>query len=188
MFAPVYHTAFKAVKDIRNELKIKTIFNIIGPLTNPMKPPIMVIGVFHPLLIMPFAEALKNLGRRRALIVHGSGLDEIALHGPTMAALLDDQVIERFTIEPTALSLEHFPLSAIVGGDLAVNGRNFLEILSGKGDDAKTSLVSASAGALLWLSEKAPSLREGVLLAKDALLAGLPYKTLELLKGFGHGT
>jgi anthranilate phosphoribosyltransferase len=188
LYAPLYHTAFNVVKGIRSELKIRTIFNIIGPLANPMKPPIMVIGVFDPLLMLPFAEALRSLLRKRALIVHGSGLDEVALHGPTSAALLDDQRIETFTIEPKDLGLRSFPLEAIKGGEPKDNARMFKEILSGQGGEAKISMVSASAGALLWLGEKASSLREGVQSAKEALLAGTPMKTLNLLQGFGHGT
>jgi len=182
LFAPNYHTAFKAVRPIRQELKVRTIFNMVGPLTNPLKPAIMLVGVFDRALIMPFAEALRNLGRKRALIVHGSGLDEIALHGPTFAALLDEHGIEEIMLTPKDLGLKAYDLDAIRGGDKQDNAKIFLEILAGRGHSAHISLVSASAGALLWLGEKANTLQEGVRDAELALRSGAVLKTLDAIK------
>lgn len=187
LFAPIYHSAFKAVKPLRQELKIRTIFNILGPLVNPLKPPVMLIGVYDPTLIAPFAEALKNLGKKRALIVHGSGLDEIALHGPTTASLLDDRSIERLTITPKDLGLKSHSLSEIKGGDPKNNAAFLLELLAGKSDEAKTSLVSASTGALLWLGEKAGSILDGVRMAEQAIRSGEPLRLFERIKEFQHG-
>ena len=187
LFAPNYHTAFKSVKALRQELKIRTIFNIIGPLANPLRPPIMLVGVFDPALIKPFALALKDLGRQRALIVHGSGLDEIALHGPTEAALLDDRSIEQLRFSPKDLGLSYFSLDALRGGDKKDNAKAFVELLSGRGDVAQMSFVAASAGALLWLGEKASSLSDGVSMSFEALRSGAPLSTLLEVKEFGHG-
>jgi anthranilate phosphoribosyltransferase len=187
LFAQNYHNAFKTVKSLRQELRIKTIFNVLGPLVNPLKPPIMLIGVYDPIFLMPFIEALKNLGRKRAMIVHGAGLDEIALHGKTTAALLDDQSIEKLFLLPTDLGLKSYGLDDIKGGDTKDNAKFFIELLSGNSDDAKTSLVSASSGVLLWLGEKAKTMSFGVKLAYEAIRAGQPLKTLELIRKFGHG-
>lgn len=187
LFAPHYHASFKSVKDLRHELGIKTIFNILGPLVNPLRPQIMLVGVYDPTLIMPFAETLKNLGRKRALIVHGSGLDEIALHGPTTAALLDDQSIEPLTLTPSDFGLKSYGLDEIKGGDRKDNAKIFTELLSGKADAAKTALVAASAGALLWLAGSAKTLKDGVEMSQQAIRGGEPFSALERIRRFGHG-
>lgn len=187
LFAPNYHSAFKTVKNVRQELRIKTLFNVLGPLVNPLKPPIMLIGVYDPVFIMPFIEAVKNLGRKRAMIVHGDGLDEIALHGPTSAALLDDKSIDQISFDASDLGLKSFGLDDIKGGDPKDNAKFFVELLSGKSDDAKTTLVAASSGVLLWLGEKAKTMTAGVKLAHDAIRAGHPQKTLESIRKFSHG-
>lgn len=184
LFAPLYHVAFKAVKELRSELRVKTIFNILGPLTNPMRPPVMLIGVYQPELIMPFTMALKDLGQKRALVVHGSGLDEIALHGPTMAALLDNGDIQHHTFSAKDFGLTEHRLEDIKGGSPKDNAKLCREILSGTGDEAKIDMVAATTGALLWLAEKATSLKHGATMAKSALHAGEPMRTLENIKGF----
>ncbi len=188
LFAPLYHTTFKSVKALREELKIKTIFNILGPLVNPLSPPVMLVGVYHPRLLYPFATALKHLGRKRALVVHGSGLDEIALHGPTTAVLMDNGSLEDLVIEPKDLGLQSFPLAAVRGGAPAENALIGEQILLGTADEAKRSLVAASAGAILWLGEKARNLKEGVALALDAMDKKLPMQILESVRRFSRGT
>lgn len=188
LFAPLYHPTFQSVKELRKELKIKTIFNILGPLVNPIAPPIMLIGVYDPRLLRPFAEALKHLGRKRALIVHGSGLDEIALHGPTHAVLMDHGALEELVIEPSSLGLATYPISAVQGASPTENARLSERILAGTADEAMLAMVSATAGALLWLSEKAKNLREGVALARTALSEGRALQTLEKVRSFSHGT
>ncbi len=188
LFAPNYHPSFKAVKDIRRELGIKTIFNILGPLVNPLRPPIMVIGVYDPKFLMPFAEALKALGRKKALIVHGCGLDEIAVHGPTEAALLHNNSVERFTISPSDLGLKTFALAQVMGGSIEENIRLTLDVLNGQSDEAKNSIVAASAGALLWLAEKETTLKSGVECAMNCIKSGAAMKLVERLRGKAHGT
>ena len=187
LFAPIYHPSFLAVKKLRQELKIKTIFNILGPLVNPLSPPVMLIGVYDPSLITLFVQALRDLRRKRVLIVHGSGLDEIALHGPTTGALLDDKSIVDFHITPKDLGLKFHGINEIQGGMPQDNARIFQNILSGNADDAKTSMVAASAGVLLWLGEVAKSPYDGVTLARSALLDGMPARTLLKLRESRHG-
>ncbi len=188
LYAPIFHPTFKSVKPIRQELKIKTIFNILGPLVNPLSPPIMLIGVYDEKLLDPFAQALKNLGSKKALVVHGSGLDEIALHGATKAILIDDKSLTNFTIEPQSLGLGCFSIEEIKGGHPEKNAADFLEVLSGRSPLAKTSIVAASTGALLWLFGKAKNLEVGAKMAKEALLSGSCLKTLKAIEGFSNGT
>lgn len=187
LFAPSYHPSFKAVKDIRRELGIKTIFNILGPLVNPLRPPIMVIGVYDPKFLMPFAHALKALGRKKTLIVHGSGLDEIAVHGTTEAALLSDVSVERFTLSPSDLGLKTFALAEVMGGSVQENIRLSIDILSGRGDEAKSSIVAASAGALLWLGGEETTLKSGVERAMKTIKSGAAMKLVERLREEAHG-
>lgn len=187
LLAPSFHPTFKSVKSLRQELKVRTIFNIIGPLVNPLRPPVMLVGVYDPRLLMTFALALKRLSHRRALIVHGAGLDEIALHGVTQAVLVDDQSVSTLTISPSDLGLGHFAIEDIRGGDPKENARIGASILQGNGDAAKTSIVSATTGMLLWLAEMAPDFKSGVARAYQALQDGLPMKTLITLKEFGDG-
>lgn len=188
LFAPNYHPTFKAVKEVRAELKIKTIFNILGPLVNPWSPPLMVLGVYDPALIQPFAEALKLLGRSRALVVHGSGLDEIALHGFSSIALLNGDSVERFNISPFDMGLKEYGLSSIRGGSPWENAKECLGILGGQGSEAKTALVAAGAGALLWLGDYAPSLKASVELALSALYSGKPLELLNKIRSFHRGS
>lgn len=187
LFAPLYHPTYESVKAVRRELRIRTIFNILGPLVNPLSPPIMLVGVYDPNLLMPFALALKNLGRKRTLVVHGSGLDEIALHGSTTAVLTDDREIQHIDINPHDLGLPIYPLSAIQGGAPGDNARIGEQILAGKADDAKTAMIAATTGVLLWLSERVANFKDGVELARDALRDGRPLKTLDQIRRFRHG-
>jgi anthranilate phosphoribosyltransferase len=188
LFAPLYHLAFKSIKSLRQELGVKTLFNLIGPLVNPMSPPVMLLGVYDPNLIQPFASALKGLGCKRALIVHGSGLDEIALHGPTTAALLDDTKIENMTITVNELGLKSYGLEEIIGHGVKENTQTCVDILSGRASEAKLSMVALSAGALLWLGGKAGTLKQGVKISLDSLQAGVPAQKLKNIKEAFYGS
>jgi anthranilate phosphoribosyltransferase len=184
LYAPIYHPAYMSVKPVRAELKIKTIFNILGPLVNPLDPPIMLIGVYEEKLLDLFASAIKNKGRKKALIVHGSGLDEIALHGPTKAILVDDKSLEKFSITPDQLGLKNHSIEEIKGGTPDESAHIFLSVLKGEANLAKISMVSASTGALLWLSEKSKNLKEGVKTAQEALYSQAPLKILKQITEF----
>lgn len=188
LFAPNFHPTYQAAKAVRKDLGIKTVFNILGPLVNPLAPPIMVIGVYHEDLLMPFAQVLKSLKRKKALIVHGSGLDEIALHGPTQALLLDNDAIEPLIIEPKSIGLKSFLLNDIKGGDPEENARICRAVLAGTAPDAHISLVAASAGALLWLAGKHATLKDAVLHAYEVLQSGQAIAMLDRLTRFDHGT
>lgn len=183
LFAPLYHKSFKIIKPIREQLRIKTIFNILGPLVNPLDPPIMLIGVYDPALLTTFAHALKDMGKKRALIVHGSGLDEIALHDKTSCVLLDNHNISHITITTKDLGLKSFAIDQVTGGDTKDNAKLLIDILKGRGDEAKTSMVAASTGALLWLYGQEPTIHGATKIAYEALRDGVAYSTLMNLRG-----
>lgn len=187
LFAPNFHPSFKAVKEVRSELKIKTIFNVLGPLVNPWSPQASVFGVYDPDLMDPYIEALQLLKRPKALVVHGSGLDEVALHGPTACILLSSGKLERFTITPQDLGLKNASIDSIRGGEPHENARDMESILAGQGSEPKTAMVAAGAGALLWLGGYAPNWKAGVNQAHAALREGKPLKLLLAIKEFHHG-
>jgi anthranilate synthase/phosphoribosyltransferase len=179
LFAPHYHSAMQAIKAVRSRLRTRTIFNLIGPLINPTQPDILLIGVYHPSLCERFANVLKSQGTRRALIVHGKGLDEIALHGPTTGSLLVEGEIHPFSLTPEEVGLSCFSLCSLKGQDLAFNRQQFLNLLQGKGTDAYQSAIALNTGVLLWLSEKVPSIDEGVKKTLSALKTDIGYQCLQ---------
>lgn len=187
LFAPHFHPTYQAVKEVRKQLGIKTFFNILGPLVNPMSPPYMIVGVYHEDLLMPFAHVLKSLKRTRALVVHGSGLDEIAVHGPTKALYLHDGHIEGLTFDPKSLGLASFPLDHVRGGSAQENARICIDVLKGDAPLAMISLVAASAGALLWLFDDKKPLKECVERAYHTIKSGSAFFMIEKLKEFSHG-
>lgn len=186
LYAPHYHQAVKFVSTVRRELKTRTVFNILGPLINPAHPPVQLVGVYSDILTKPVAETLKLLGTKSALVVHGSGLDEIALHGPSRGHLLQDSKISEIEITPEQLGLEACPLETLEGGSALDNARIIRNILSGTGGDAQTDVVAANAGVLLFLGAKANSFREGVRIAKSALVDGAAEDILERFIAFSQ--
>lgn len=186
LFAPHYHPAVNQIKDIRKRLKTRTLFNLIGPLLNPALPDILLVGVYHPSLCIRLAKVLQSQGVKRALIVHGQGLDEIALHGPTTGILLNDGILTDFTLTPEQVGITRSPLATLRGGDLAFNRQHFLDLLQGKGTIAYRNAVALNTGALLWLNEKVSSLNEGVELTLVALNSDIGYQCLLNVKEASH--
>ena len=172
LFAQVYHSGMKYAGPVRKILGTRTIFNILGPLTNPSRPDYMVMGVYSKELIGPMAQALHQLGMKKALVVWGSGIDEIAVHGPSYAAMLDNGVITSRIITPEEFGLDTYTLDDIRGGDPAENVEIARNIFSGKGTPAQTAAVAANAGALLFIGGKAQSLREGADMVREQLANG----------------
>jgi len=172
LFAPQYHAGMRHAMPVRRALRTRTIFNLIGPLANPARPRWQIVGVYDPALCLPVAETLALLGCEAALVVHGSGLDEIALHGPTDAALQRAHEVRPLTIDPEMLGLARIGRDDLTGGDPASNAAWLSQLLGGKGNLAHSGAVAANAGALLWLAERAPSLKEGVRLASATLASG----------------
>jgi anthranilate phosphoribosyltransferase len=187
LFAPRYHSGMRHAMPVRRALGVRTIFNLIGPLANPARPHWQVVGVYHPDLCVPIAETLGMLGCQAALVVHGAGLDEIALHAESQAAMWRDGRLERKTIEPRELSLERYPPEELRGGDPEHNARWLQALLRGEGSEAHNSAVALNAGALLWISGRTPDLEQGLQMAKETLLSGLVADTLSGLSEISHG-
>jgi len=132
LYAPAYHSGFRHAAPVRKAMGIRTLFNILGPLVNPAKPNIMLLGVYTPELLMPIAKALQLTGVQRAFVVHGSGLDEIALHGNTQVIeIYQGELIERM-IKPQDFGLKNYALEEIKGGTPEENANIIKDILSGK--------------------------------------------------------
>lgn len=172
LLAPLYHPGIAHAGPVRRALKVRTIMNLLGPCLNPAQPKVQLLGVADPRLLRPIAETLRALGVERALVVHGSGLDEIALHGFTQAVSLADGVLEELEIIPEQAGLERRPIEQITGGLPAENAERLAALLCGRGGEADTSVVALNAGALLMTAGTAKDLKEGVAMALDAIRSG----------------
>ena len=185
MLAPVFHPAMKAVIGPRQELGMRTVFNVLGPLTNPAGADAQVVGVYDPALVPVLAEALSNMGVERALVVHGSGLDEIAIHDETTVAEVDNGEIESYTLAPSDLGVDQAAIDAIAGGQPRENADDLRGIVEGRVDGAKRDIILANAGAAIYVAGGATSLRDGVERARQAIDQGDAAAKLEGLRGVG---
>lgn len=180
LFAPNYHAGIKHAMPVRTTLKTRTMFNLLGPLVNPAHPSHIIIGVYSSELLMPFALTLQLLGYDNALVIHGSGLDEFALHGETQVIEINKLGLKEYILSPADFGLETFPLEAIKGGDPEENKRMIERVLQGQGQPAHQAAVAMNAGALLKLCGKASSYKEGAQMAKNAMQQQLPINTIQL--------
>src|SRR5690349_17727470 len=149
LLAPQYHPGIAHAGPVRRALKVRTIMNLLGPCLNPARPKVQLLGVADPKLLRPIAETLRALGTERALVVHGSGLDEVALHGFTRAVSLRDGRLEELEITPEQAGLDRMPVHQISGGSPDENARRLRDIVSGIGRRADIAVVALNAGALL---------------------------------------
>ena len=186
MMATKYHSAMRHVGPVRKELGIRTLFNILGPLSNPSGATRQLIGVFSPLYLERMAEALGELGTDRAWLVHGSGLDEMSLHGPTDVVELDRGSIRRFSVSASDLGLSEAPLEAIRGGEPAVNAAALRQVLAGQ-PSAYLDMVLLNAAGALVVAEKAADLPEGVALARSSIETGAAQSALDALVRITNG-
>ncbi|WP_088328971.1 anthranilate phosphoribosyltransferase [Lacimicrobium sp. SS2-24] len=161
LFAPEYHAGIRHAMSVRTALKTRTLFNLLGPLANPARPTHILLGVYLPELVRPMAETLSLLGYQRALVVHGSGLDELALHGPTQVAELQQGDIREYQLSPTDFNLKEYPISAIQGGEPGENKTLIEALLAGNGTEAHRQAVAINAGALLKLLGLAETYQKG---------------------------
>ena len=183
MLAPVFHPAMKAVIGPRKELGMRTVFNILGPLTNPAGAEAQVLGVYDPDLVPVLAEALARLDTERALVVHGSGLDEIAVHNETMVAEVTGDSISEYTITPADMGLERHDIDAVAGGSPEENAADLRGIVSNEVTGAKRNIILANAGAAIYVAGVADSHEAGVELAREAIESGDAAAKLEDLIG-----
>ncbi|HEY0413585.1 MAG TPA: anthranilate phosphoribosyltransferase [Allosphingosinicella sp.] len=187
LFAPHYHPGLRHAGPVRRALKVRTIMNVLGPCVNPAEPQVQLLGVAEARLLEPVAMTLAALGVRQALVVHGAGLDEIALHAETEAARVQDGVIERLTIAPEDAGLERRPVDGLKGGGPEENAERLRSLLMGYGLAAETETVALNAGALLMTAGLAADLRGGTALALEALRSGEAHRRLKLFVEASHG-
>ncbi|WP_267383198.1 anthranilate phosphoribosyltransferase [Cyanobacterium sp. uoEpiScrs1] len=187
LFAPGWHPAMKHVASFRKALKVRTIFNLLGPLVNPLRPTGQIIGVYSSEFIRPMAEALNQLGTSKAIIVHGRDkLDEAGLQDPTDLVLLNKKTFKDSYIIPSKLGLNSAPLSALKGGNIEKNATIIKDILQGKGTIAQEEVVALNASLALQVGEITPweSHTQGIAKAKDILKSGAAWEKLEALAKF----
>jgi len=185
MLAPVFHPAMKAVIGPRKELGMRTIFNVLGPLTNPAGADAQVVGVYDPELVPVLARALARMDVERALVVHGSGLDEIAIHAETTVAEVHGENITEFTLTPSDLGIERADIADVAGGQPEDNATDMRAIVEGEADGPKRDIILANAGAALYIAGETDSLEAGVDLARETIDSGAAAEKLSDLCGVG---
>jgi len=184
LFAPAMHSAMKYVQTARRELRVRTVFNLLGPLTNPARATCQVVGVYSADLVEKLAEALSMLGLRRALVVHGSdGLDEITITGSTRIAEVRDGQVRSYEVTPEEFGLQRATLEDISGGDATMNAALIREVLAGK-KSARRDVVLLNAAAALVAAGRADHLRDAVPLATKAIDSAAAMEKLEALIAF----
>lgn len=183
MFAQKYHSSMKYVGAIRKELGIRTVFNILGPLTNPAHPKMQVLGVYDELLVEPLAKVLQSLGVKRGVVVYGKDkLDEISMSAPTAVCEFDEIGTKSYEITPEMFGLARCDKSDLIGGTPQVNAKITTEILSGALRDSKRDAVLLNAAAGLYVGKKSDSLADGVNLAAELIDSGAALQVLENFK------
>ena len=184
LFAPAMHSAMKYVQPARRELRLRTVFNLLGPLTNPAHASAQVVGVYSDDLVEKLAEALSMLGLRRAMVVHGSdGLDEITISGSTRVAEVRDAQVHTYEVTPEEFGIERSPIEAISGGDATANAHIIQELLSGKKSPCR-DVVLLNAAATLVAAGRAVRLSEAMPLAVTSIDSGAAAAKLTALVEF----
>ena len=187
MFAPKYHKAMKHVMGVRRELGFRTMFNILGPLSNPAGAKAQVLGVFSRELIVPLADVLKNIGVERAMVVHGNdGMDEISVSDKTYIAELCDGKVSAYEITPEQFGFKRSDISEIVGGSAEENAAIIKSLFAGKDLSAKLDVLLINAAAALYVGKKAGSMKDGIKLAKEMVDSGKASETLQKLAEFSN--
>ncbi len=187
LFAPLYHPGLKHAGPVRRALRVRTIMNVLGPCVNPAEPDVQLLGVADPLMLEPVAATLAALGVAEALVVHGGGMDEIALHSETEAVRLSGGRFERLTIAPEQAGLQRRPAETLKGGGPEENGERLKSLLMGYALPAENEVVALNAGALLMTAGLASDLREGVAMAMDVTASGEAYRRLRLFVEASNG-
>lgn len=182
MFAPHFNPAMKYVGKVRKDLGFRTIFNILGPLSNPSRAKAMVVGVYTSKLTDVIAKAMMNIGVERAFVVSGcDNMDEITLTGVTTISEIKEGRVNTFTVTPEQFGFKRCGLDELQGGDGTVNAGITKDILSGKEKGAKRDIVLLNAGATLYVGGMADSIQAGIRLAQETIDSGKALKTLEAL-------
>jgi anthranilate phosphoribosyltransferase len=184
LFAPHYHTALRYAAGPRREIGVRTVFNVLGPLTNPAGATRQLLGVYADPLVRTVADVLKDLGSERAWVVHGrDGLDELTVFAKTHVAELKDGAIQEFEIDPAALGLAHTDRAGVAGGDAAANAAKVRAVLAGEKGAARDIVVLNTAAALVTAGV-APTIEDGVTRAARAIDSGRAGEKLAELAAF----
>ncbi|WP_309662019.1 anthranilate phosphoribosyltransferase [Sphingomonas sp.] len=187
LFAPAYHPGMKHAALVRRQLSVRTVMNLLGPCINPARPPVQLLGVADPKMLRRVAQTLDAMGVREALIVHGGGVDEVALHAETRALKLSAGVMHEIVITPEEAGLERASLSLVIGGDAQENGARLRGLLHGAGTPPERAIVALNAGALLMTAGLEPTLKEAVSRAADTLASGAAGRVLDRFVEASHG-
>jgi anthranilate phosphoribosyltransferase len=187
LFAPGWHPALKSVASLRQTLKVRTVFNLLGPLVNPLQPTGQVIGVYGGQFLLPMSEALQRLGVNRAIVVHGrEKLDEAGLGDSTDLVLVQPTGINQVELKPQELGITPAPLAALKGGEVAENAAILSQVLQGKGTLAQSEVVALNAALALQVGELVPlgNWQGGLQLAREIIAGGAAWAKLAELVRF----
>jgi len=186
LFAPIFHPAMRFAAPVRAKLKRKTIFNLLGPLTNPANAKHLLLGVADAKLVPTFAEVLRKNGATHALVVHGAGLDELTTTGENLIFELRDGEIAEREIDLSELGIAKTAPENLRGGDAAENAKICREILSGESNSAKTEIVILNAGAAIFAADAADNLAAGISSARESIASGAATRKLDELVKFSN--
>lgn len=184
LFAPHYHQGFQYAAPVRQQLKTRTLFNVLGPLINPARPPLALIGVYNANLLHPIAMSLKALGYQRAAVVYGDGMDEVAIHGVTQVAELRNGEIYHYQLTAQDFGLASHPLSSLTGGNAQENKHALSKLLQGKGSAAHEAAVAANVALTLRLFGD-EDLKHNAQFAIEVMQSGKPYQQVQALAARG---
>ena len=184
LFAPKYHTGFRHAMPVRQQLKTRTLFNVLGPLINPAHPPLALIGVYSPELVLPIAETLRVLGYQRAAVVHSGGMDEVSLHAPTVVAELHNGEIKSYQLTADDFGLTPYHQAQLAGGTPEENRDILTRLLQGKGEAAHEAAVAANVAMLMRLHGH-EDLKANAQQVLDVLHSGAAYDRVTALAARG---
>jgi anthranilate phosphoribosyltransferase len=185
MYAPLHHGAMKCVMPVRKELGIRTVFNILGPLSNPAGATSQLMGVYEPELTEKLAAVFSELGAEKALVVHGSpGIDELSTLGKTKISELSDGEVKTYAVTPEDFGLRKAEAKDLAGGSPEENAKALVGVLSGEDTGPRRDIVLLNAAAGIYVGGKADDLTEGLEAARDAMDSGGAYRKLEEFRGF----
>lgn len=183
LFAPLYHSGFLHAVSVRQALKTRTIFNILGPLVNPAHAKRQLLGVYSPEVLKIYAETVKTLDREHSIIVYGAGLDEVAVHGETQVAEVKNGEVHYYTVSPEDFGVARHPLEALKGGEPAENAQIITALLQGKGEVAHIDAVAVNVAMLMKIFGE-DDLKANAEKAKAVIASGKAYETLQKLASY----
>ncbi|HET8816587.1 MAG TPA: anthranilate phosphoribosyltransferase [Pseudidiomarina sp.] len=187
LFAPHYHPGIRYAMPVRQTLKTRTLFNLLGPLVNPARPDVQQLGVYDPNWCRPLAETLRLLGCQRAMVVHGSGLDEMALHDSTFVVELKDGELLEYVLNPEDFGVQRAAIAELRGGDADFNAKALQQVLAGTAAEPQLNAVAMSVAGLLYLADRYDNFSAATAAAREHLSSGAALHHLQQLQEFNRG-